>query len=63
MKVTIIGANGQLGSDIARTTPDNMKLIPLTKRDIDVTAKEKAKKIIHELRLIQQKTNQKKPSQ
>src|SRR2546425_10337536 len=35
MKVVVIGANGQLGSDLAKTMND-WNLIPLTHADVDI---------------------------
>jgi dTDP-4-dehydrorhamnose reductase len=37
MKLLLIGANGQLGSDLAPVLATNVDLIPLTRRDIDLT--------------------------
>jgi len=39
MKVVLIGANGQLGSDLRRTVPPNVKLFSLTRSELDVTLK------------------------
>ena len=47
MKVAIIGANGQLGSDLVEVF--GKKAIPLTRRDLDVTDPESLK-ILNELR-------------
>jgi dTDP-4-dehydrorhamnose reductase len=37
MKVAVIGANGQLGSDLVRTKPQGVELISLTHRDIEIS--------------------------
>ena len=47
MKVAIIGANGQLGSDLLKAFGEDA--IPLTRRDLDVTDPESVK-ILNELR-------------
>ncbi len=50
MKVVLIGANGQLGTDIVRTKPESIELIPLTKKDIDVTDEVKVNRVLSELK-------------
>lgn len=45
MKIAIIGADGQLGSDLCRVIPKEEQ-IPLTLQDIDVTDREKTLEII-----------------
>ena len=47
MKVAIIGANGQLGSDLVRVFGENA--IPLTHKDVDVADKNSLK-IIKEVK-------------
>jgi dTDP-4-dehydrorhamnose reductase len=47
MKVAIIGANGQLGSDLVKVFGE--EVIPLTRRDLDVTDPESVK-ILNELK-------------
>ncbi|MFA6170583.1 MAG: dTDP-4-dehydrorhamnose reductase [Candidatus Margulisiibacteriota bacterium] len=39
MKILVIGADGQLGSDLVRTVP-KAELIPLTIKDLDITKRE-----------------------
>lgn len=46
MKVALIGANGQLGSDLIATVPKRINLIPLRRADMDVTVKEQVEEII-----------------
>ncbi len=46
MKVALIGANGQLGSDIVKTRPPNIELIPLTRKEVDIREKEKLEDIL-----------------
>ena len=41
MKVGIIGSNGQLGQDLIKTAPKNVKVIPFTRDDFDITDKNK----------------------
>jgi len=45
MKILIIGANGQLGSDIVRVL-DSRQVIPLTHKDIEIADKDCVQKII-----------------
>ena len=40
MKAVLIGANGQLGTDINKTCPENVNLFPLTRKNIDITNKD-----------------------
>jgi dTDP-4-dehydrorhamnose reductase len=49
MKVVLLGANGQLGSDIVRTAPEDVKLIPLARKEIDVRNKEMVLKVLKSL--------------
>ncbi len=50
MKVALIGANGQLGTDIARTSPDKVELFPLTRKDFDITNKDKMDEILTKIK-------------
>jgi len=46
MKVVLIGASGQLGSDIVEVAPSKIDLIPLSRKDVDVTVREQVENII-----------------
>ena len=50
--ILLIGANGQLGTDIARVLVGNKKyrLIPLTHTDIEVSDRSRVKEVIHTFR-------------
>ncbi len=48
MRITIIGADGQLGSDLVRVFQDE-NIISLTEKDIDITEKDKLKSVISPL--------------
>lgn len=48
MKILLIGADGQLGTDIAAVFRQGFDLIPLTIKDIDITNPEQAKSVITE---------------
>lgn len=50
MKIAVIGADGQLGSDLLKTLKGN-KLFPLYYPDFDITKPEKTRKVISELDL------------
>ncbi len=50
MKVALIGANGQLGSDLIATVPKKINLIPLKRADMDVTVREQVEEVITSLR-------------
>lgn len=50
MKAVLIGANGQLGSDIFLTKPEDIELIPLTRKDVDITDSNRLKEIITEIK-------------
>jgi len=50
MKIVLIGANGQLGSDLVRTVPSNVKLIPLTRNELNVTVKAQVENVITEIK-------------
>lgn len=49
MKVLIIGAHGQLGRDLVKTVPKNIKLISSTRHELDITYKESTKKFLLEV--------------
>jgi len=46
MKVVLIGASGQLGNDIVTVVPSKIDLIPLSRKDVDVTVKEQVENVI-----------------
>ncbi len=50
MKVALIGANGQLGNDLIKTVPNGVKLIPLTRKEVDVTVKEQVERVIDDIK-------------
>jgi len=50
MKVVLIGANGQLGSDLRRTAPSNVKLFSLTRKELDITLKTDVETILENLK-------------
>jgi len=50
VRVVLIGANGQLGTDIKNTKPDKIDLIPLTRKDLDITDKEAAYSVLKDLK-------------
>lgn len=50
MKITIIGANGQLGYDLVRTFKDTVhEIVPLTHADIDVADLRSSRKILEKI--------------
>ena len=49
MKVALIGANGQLGTDIRNTKPKNVEILPLTRKELDITNKDKVFSLLKEL--------------
>ncbi|MFQ6083270.1 MAG: dTDP-4-dehydrorhamnose reductase [Candidatus Aminicenantia bacterium] len=49
MKIAIIGANGQLGSDLIRVL-ENDEVIPLYHHDIDITNHQKTKEVILQIK-------------
>ena len=49
MKVVLIGANGQLGTDIIKKKPEGIDLYPLTRKDLDITDKERVFSMFREL--------------
>ena len=46
MKVLITGANGQLATDLIKTAPKEVELIPLTRKELDITKKEQVENIL-----------------
>jgi dTDP-4-dehydrorhamnose reductase len=48
MKVLVIGANGQLGSELVATTPPETLTVPLTRRDGDVTDSDRFRELLAE---------------
>jgi len=49
-KIAIIGANGQLASDIIQVFENVYKIIPLTHKDIDITNLNKTKNVLEEIK-------------
>ena len=51
-KIALIGANGQLGSDIIKvfSTDTNLEVIPLTTKEIDITNFDLTKKVLEEIK-------------
>lgn len=49
MKVALIGARGQFGTDIIKTKPEGIELIPLTREELDITNRDGVKEIIDEI--------------
>ena len=50
MKVALIGANGQLGTDLIRTKPEGIDLVPLTRKAMDVRDKDKVEEVLYEVK-------------
>ncbi len=50
MKAVVLGANGQLGTEVVRFCPSEFKLISLTRKDLDVTDKQKIFSVVEGLR-------------
>ncbi len=50
MKVALIGANGQLGTDLIRTKPEYVDLDPLTRKEMDVRDKDKVEEVLYEVK-------------
>jgi len=50
LKVLLIGAAGQLGSDIVRTNPGMVELFPLNKKDLDITKRDRTITTIREIK-------------
>lgn len=46
MKILIIGADGQLGTDLGKVIPKKEQIVPLTIKDIDITDKRKTLAVI-----------------
>ncbi len=46
IKIAVTGANGQLGSDIVRVFKEKHTVIPLTRKEIDITVEEEVNKLI-----------------
>jgi len=49
-KIAIIGANGQLASDIIEVFNNSYQIIPLTHKDIDITNLDKTKNVLEEIK-------------
>lgn len=49
-KLLLIGANGQLGSDIYRIFKDSFRITPVTHQDLDITQLNKAKKAVKKVK-------------
>ena len=49
MKVALIGASGQLGNDLLKIAPQRIELIPLSRKEIDITVKEQVENVIKKL--------------
>jgi len=49
VKIALFGANGQLGSDIRMTKPGEVDLIPLTRKEVDVTNHKRLDEILREI--------------
>ncbi|MGO9614011.1 MAG: dTDP-4-dehydrorhamnose reductase [Dissulfurispiraceae bacterium] len=50
MNTVLIGADGQLGTDLLKTTPKQITLIPLTIKDLDITDRKRAGELLGDLR-------------
>ena len=50
MKVALLGANGQLGSDLVKTRPEGIELVLLTRKEIDVTNREQVDRVLSDIR-------------
>ena len=50
MKVVLLGANGQLGSDLVKTGPEGVELLPLTRKEVDVTDREQVDRVLSDIR-------------
>ena len=46
MKVFVIGANGQLGSELVAAPPDGVTVIALTRQDVDVTDSDRVRALL-----------------
>lgn len=49
-KIALIGANGQLASDIIEVFNNSYQIIPLTHKDIDITNLDKTKNVLEEIK-------------
>lgn len=50
MKVALLGANGQLGSDLVKTRPEGIELVPLTRKEVDVTDRDRVGRVLSDIR-------------
>jgi|SRR5208283_70729 len=50
MNTVLIGADGQLGTDLLKTTPKQVTLIPLTINDLDITDRKRARELLGDMR-------------
>ena len=50
MKILLLGAKGQLGQDLQRTKPEGIDLLPLGRKELDVTCASEVMKVVTELR-------------
>lgn len=50
MNILLTGANGQLGSDIIKTKPDYVEILPYGRQDLDITDRDKTHFILREKR-------------
>lgn len=50
MRVVVIGAGGQLGSEILKLTPEGVKVIGLTHEDIEIADLQNVKRVLHDLK-------------
>jgi dTDP-4-dehydrorhamnose reductase len=49
MKVALIGARGQFGTDVMKAKPGDVELISLTREELDITNRDSVKEIIEEI--------------
>jgi dTDP-4-dehydrorhamnose reductase len=50
MKAVLLGAKGQLGSDIVKTAPASVELIPLTRNEVDIRDRDALRRVLSELK-------------
>ncbi len=50
MRVVLLGASGQLGCDLKRTVPPNVKLFSLTRNELDITLKTNVETVLENLK-------------
>jgi dTDP-4-dehydrorhamnose reductase len=50
MKAFVIGANGQLGSELVAAPPDDVTVVALTRADVDVTDGDRVRALLREHR-------------